>query len=297
MRESTCREGGQPGLEVGLSGEPDVESFEPGRRPQQQHRCLTARGRCPLDLSPEPLHPGPLQIVDGDGLGGGHQAERRVERTGVSVGFGGAQRPLRTQTWLRGQGGSALEEGCRGRHPAAGSGCAGHPIELRGDVVVGSGRRGRQMPHPTLAIGVLVRRRRERNDARHGDPPACRRGRRPTARADAGTAPARRSPAAAPTPRRPLRRGRRPEPARRATGAWRRRWGRRPPAARVAGSARAGRVCAAGSGPADHQTDALVGAANPPDSSARPMALGSSNSANGFPRVSATIRSRTRSSM
>ena len=85
--------------------------------------------------------------------------------------------------------------------------------------------------------------------------------------------------------------------ARRATEAWRRRSGRRPPAASAAGSRRATRRRAAGSAPRCDRTGlAPSGSAKPPASSAAVMPRGSSSNASGLPRVSAMIRSRTRSS-
>jgi hypothetical protein len=52
----------------------------------QQNGRLASADRCPLDLGPELLHPGPLEIIGRVGFGLGQQAERGVERAGVQVG-------------------------------------------------------------------------------------------------------------------------------------------------------------------------------------------------------------------
>lgn len=63
LGETTGDEGGEHSVQVGVPGEPDVERLESLRRPQQPNRGLATRVGGPIDLTPQLLHAGALQIV------------------------------------------------------------------------------------------------------------------------------------------------------------------------------------------------------------------------------------------
>jgi len=65
----TGDEGGEHGVQVGVAGEPDVERLELLRRPQQQDRCFPTGVGNSIDLRPQLLHPGELQVVARCGFG------------------------------------------------------------------------------------------------------------------------------------------------------------------------------------------------------------------------------------
>ena len=106
------------------------------------------------------------------------------------------------------QGRRALQERGGRREPAACLGPARGALELDGDVVVGARGRLRAMPRPAIGVGFGVGGRGRARRARPADRSPTRSGRPRSARADAGTSPARRSPAAARSPRRPRPRAR-----------------------------------------------------------------------------------------
>ena len=91
LGETTGDEGGEHGVQVGVPGEPDVERFESLRRPQQPDRGLATGVGRPIDLSPQLLHTGALQIVARCGFGLCRQSERDVEGACVQMAIGGGQ--------------------------------------------------------------------------------------------------------------------------------------------------------------------------------------------------------------
>jgi len=138
-----------------------MECFEPLGGLQQQNRCVAPGHGCPLDLPPELLDAGPLQIVDRVGFGLGQQAERGLERACVQVREGGCQRSFGAPGRLDGQGERPLEEGRRGRQPGTGLSLDRRLLERGGHVLVRPGGRGGQVAHPAIRIGLSVRRRGE----------------------------------------------------------------------------------------------------------------------------------------
>ena len=201
---------------------------------------------------------------------------------------------------VRRQPRGSLEERGRGRQAAAGLRPPGRAFQLGGHLLVGLGRRVGPMPGPAVRIDVGIGRL---GQGAMRLPPIVRRrppGRPPSAPADGGTAPGRR---ASISPG--LGRGRRRVDVDRrvaarppATAAPGRRPARPPPPAAAAGSSPgSGSSAAAEARPRSGPPAAgASGSPKPPASSAGVSPRGSSSSASGLPRVSATIRSRTRSS-
>jgi hypothetical protein len=88
LGETTGDEGRSPSIEVGLPRERHVERLEPlGGLPQQTRRPAAGRGGS-IDLTPQLLHPGALEIID---------------RVRVQVGVHGRQGSVRAQSGLGGQ--------------------------------------------------------------------------------------------------------------------------------------------------------------------------------------------------
>ena len=202
---------------------------------------------------------------------------------------------LRPARGLGRQRGGTFQERGRGRQPSARLSAARRALELGGDVLVEPGRRLGEMPGAAIGIDLGIGRVRQR--AMHGLP-VLRRGGSVHGRADQRVTkrharadreqpvglrppPGPRSraarPLATPAP------GRRPAPPPRpATAA-----GSRP------GAPRSRRRKLSSIRP---DSPGASSKPNPPASSAGVNPRGSSNNASGLPRVSATIRSRTRSS-
>ena len=227
----------------------------------------------------------------------GQQAASRRERAGLDAGLSGRERAFTAPRRVRGQRGGALQEGRRRGDPTAGLRAAGRTLELGGDVLVRSRCRQRAVPRAAIGVGVRIAHLGEGFvhplSAAERRGPVDRRAHQRMAELDARAdlqqlreprrARARRARCRASGPR--------AGPAPGHPGA------RRPPAASDAASPRAARGRAAGSGPR-----CVPGARRRREArSRRPArrrscAPGSSSSASGLPRVSATIRSRTRPS-
>ena len=136
LGERTGDRGRNPGVEVGLPGEPDVERLERSGGLQQQDRCLCfrigAHSICPraarrgraAGRPPRRPRPRPAGLA-------------RVERAGMHVGLGGGQGSVGSPLRVGGQADRTLQEGRRGRQPGAGLG-AGPP----------SARARRRRPRP-----------------------------------------------------------------------------------------------------------------------------------------------------
>ena len=170
---------------------------------QQQQRSVAAAVLGERDLGPEQLDARAPELVQRPGLRGRQEPVRHVERPGPEARLRGGERSLGPPRGIAGQRDRALQERGRGGQAAARLRPAGRALELRGDLLVGPGRRGRQMPRTAVRVDVPVGRLRQRRDGRPGAPPPPPTGRRRSAPADGGTSRARRSPAARPLARRP----------------------------------------------------------------------------------------------
>ena len=117
----------------------------------------------------------------------------RVERAGLQIRLRGRERPRGPRPGFARQHDRALEERRRRGHAAAGLRPASRPLELRGDLLIGSRRRRGQMPGPpirvTFPIGRLGQRLVRRPALRHRRRPSTP----PSAPADGETAPEHRS--------------------------------------------------------------------------------------------------------
>ena len=223
------------------------------------------------------------------------QLQGGLGRTGLVLGVRGVQRPSRTAGGLGGQLGRPLQERRRGGQPAAGTRPSGRTLQLGGGLLVGAQHRLRAVPG--APVGVAVRRwHRPARRARGGGPAAWRPGRPPSAPADGGTAPGRRSSAARRPPRaRPLGAIPRSAAARHSSAA--------SPVGSAAATSSSSWV-SAGRSPERRWNMSSIrrgtliasGSSNPPARRAGDALRGSSSSARGLPRASATIRSRTPSS-
>jgi len=60
--------GRHPGIEVGLTGQAEVERLEPLGRPEQQPGCVAALACGEGDLAAQQVHPGLLELVERPGL-------------------------------------------------------------------------------------------------------------------------------------------------------------------------------------------------------------------------------------
>ena len=195
------------------------------------------------------------------------------------------------------QVGRPPQERRRGGEPAARLRPARGPLELGRDVLVGTAA----WPVRDARRGDPARARRRSRPpaprARSGAPDPKPTDRRPTARADAGSAPVRRRPAARSAPR--ARAPCRATPSRVAA----RHISAGSPTGSAAATSSSSRVSGGSSSSRRRKLSSIrpdsgsgSGSPNPPASCAAESPRGSSSSASGLPRVSATIRSRTRSS-
>ena len=151
----------------------------------------------PVDLSPQLLDAGALEIVDGGGLGLGQQAERGVERAGVQVGVGGGQGAVRASRRRR-RSGRPTAGGTPPRPASPARACALPAVRSSSAATSSSGPVAAAARCHTRRSGSVRRPSpRRAPGARRGGPAVTRPRRRPTAPGDAGTAPGRRSRAAA----------------------------------------------------------------------------------------------------
>ena len=288
-----------PRVEVGLAREPRVERLERVAAAQQQRRRVAAAARGERDLARAAARPGrAASSSSGPASRCGQQPERGVERAGLEVGLRRGQRAL----GARGRVGASARPRARRNAAAAASpprACA-RPAERSSSAATsssgpaaacarcqarrsGSSSGSVDLGQRAVHAPALASRRRSVDRRAH------ERMAEPDPRADVEQ----------PGSRRGLeRRARDPEPRRRrATPAAGRRRARPPRPAAAAASPRAAPRAAAGSSPRSGPTAAAAsGSPNPPASCAAENPRGSSSSASGLPRVSATIRSRTRSS-
>ena len=173
----------------------------------------------------------------------------------------------------------------------------GRALQLGGEILVGAERGLRAVPRSAIRVCLRIGRLRQRD----GGPPACRqaarRDRSPSARAGDETGPAPRARSSRPPPpAQPLRRPVPTSPAARISSAG-------SPAGSAAARSKNRCVCfgIARTRPRKlcsrrAESGCVELTRNPPASSAADSPRGSSSNAKGLPRVSATIRSITRSS-
>ena len=192
---------------------------------------------------------------------------------------------------------AALQEGGGGAEPAASLRAGGRALELHGDPLVRGRRRLGEMPRAAVRVEPADRSPPPARGAPPGAPAPSPTGRPPSARADDGRSPARRSPATPLSRRRPRPRTRCRAARPRATRAAGRRAAPLPPPAAAAGPPRERLepLQEALLDPPGHRVRA-PSSPSPPGSCVAASARGSSRIASGLPRVSATSRSRTRSS-
>ena len=164
--ETTGDEGGEHSVQVGVPREPDVERLELLRRPQQPDRGLPTGVGGPVDLSPQLLNAGALQIVARCCFGLRGQSERGVEGAGVQMAVSGGQSALRASRRCGGQRRRPLHERRRSGQPGTGLDPVGGALELGSHILVRAVGGGGEVPHPAVRIRPGVGRLRER--------PVCR---------------------------------------------------------------------------------------------------------------------------
>ena len=241
----------QPGAQIGLARQLEVERLEPLGRLEQQRRGVAAQARGERDLPAQQVHPGALRTRPA-ARPPPWPAVRRALSNAPACRLARAAASARSarRSGSARQHHRALEER-RGRgQAAAGLRPAGRALEFGRDLLVRPGRGLGPVPGPPVRVRHRIGHLRQRAVHLPAGPGPTPTGRPPSAPADAGTAPARRtptSPASAAGARRlsadpqPLGRPPHQRPGHRTD--------RPPPAAAAAGSARAGRRAAAGSSP------------------------------------------------
>ena len=138
-------------VQVGIPGQAQVQRLESlGGAQQQPGRVAGPAGVG--DLGPQPVGPGPLQIIEGAGLGRADHRQRRVLRARQVLGLRRGQGAQGPGVRVGGQQGRAFQER-RGRgDPAPGLGPAGRPLQLGCDLLVGPGRGLGQVPGAPVRI-------------------------------------------------------------------------------------------------------------------------------------------------
>ena len=286
-------------LEMGLASHRGVERFEAPGGIEQQRRSVAAARAGERDLRAQPLQPRALKLVERGELGGRQQLERRVRCRSVELRLRGGQGPPAPLRRIGRQLRRALP-GTPQPRPRPHGRCARSAERSNSAATASSDthRRVSAMPRPTIGIGIRIGRLGQR--PMRVSP--LGRGRRPVDRgshqwmpeADTGSDL---------DQLRVFGRGERARSRCRAARA-----ARQTSVASPIGSAAASSSsrCVA----ARQLTGALAVAAprggaarsvaarspKPPASSAALMPRGRSSRASGLPRVSATMRSRTRSS-
>jgi hypothetical protein len=282
-------------LEVGHARQLDVERLEAAGRADEQPCGLPDAALVEGDLPPQLLDLRGLHRVDRPGLDRDQQLQRHVEGAGVALRSRRREQAPRAASRVGGEHRRGVEERGGGRHASACQCAPGRAFELLGDLLVGPGRRLRAVPGAPVGIEPRIRGLGQRRVQRV---PFIRRrravGRRAHGRVTEAHLGADLEQAAVDCRRRGPRidaelLGRSPHEQRVADGI-----GRRQPQQplRVRGQLIQGRR-----NPSS-RPDSVTGPGppKPPASSAALMPRGSSSRASGLPRVSAMIRSRTRSS-
>lgn len=152
LRQPAGGEGRVDRVPVRLTGEPGVERLQsPGRFEQQRQAGAGAVGRG-HDPSAQQNRPCGSEVVEGTQLGRPRQFPRGVESAGLVLGLCRRQRPGSTTRGVGRQLGGPVEEGRRRGHSATRLRPGRRPLQLGGHRLVGSRRRTRQMPRPTVRI-------------------------------------------------------------------------------------------------------------------------------------------------
>ena len=283
-------------LQVGLARQGGIELFQAPGRAEQQPGPVAAAPLLPRDLAAQALHLGGPQRVRRSGLHRNQQPQCRIQRARGVLGARGREQPLRPANGFGCQQRRTFEKGSRRGQAAARLRPAGRALKLPGHVLVGPGRGLRPVPGPAVRIVPRVgdlgqrpvhvlpleKRRRPVDRRAHKRMTECH----PGAELDQPGL-GRRHRRLSPDPQQPggpPHQPRSPAGSAAATSSSRRLW---------SGSARTRRRKLSSTRP---ETGAAPANPNPPASSAGVNPLGSSSRAKGFPRVSATIRSRTRAS-
>ncbi len=293
-RQPAREEHGGERLQIGFPREPVIERFQPLGGLQQQRRRVAAAVQPERDLTVQQIDLRALELGQRSGLCDDNQSECGVERTGLVLGLGRGERPPSPARGLgRQRGGTVQKRGCC-RQATPRLSAARRALQLRRDILVEArtspGRDAkhgdRDRPHD--------RSRPPARDARPAAPAATPLDTPPSGPAGDETSPARRSRATHRSRPPPGPRSRAARP--RATPAPGRRPAPPPPPATAAGY-RPGVRRSLRRKLSSIRPDSpdASNKPNPPASCAGVNPRGNSNNANGFPRVSATSRSRTRS--
>ena len=157
-RQATGEYRRRDGIQVGLTGERDVEMLEPPSGGEQKRRRLIAAALRERDLGTQQIDPCEHEIVGGSGLRHGEESGRRLERPGVELRLCSFQGALRAAGRILRQRGRALEERGHRCDAATSLGPLRRTLEFHGDVLVGAGRRLRTVPCPAIGIDVSVDR-------------------------------------------------------------------------------------------------------------------------------------------
>ena len=159
--QTTREQGGRERVEVDLPRPSSVERLEALGRGEQQRRRLVPTFRSERDARPKEVHLRSLDAVQRSRLRVRSQRECLVERARLVFRLGRGEGARGATSRVERQHGRALQEGGGRGEPAARLRSGRRMLELRGDVLVGHGRRLRPVPGASIRVDVRIGRFRE----------------------------------------------------------------------------------------------------------------------------------------
>ena len=158
-RELASEQCGGPRVQIGVARERDIQRLELPCRPQKKRRGFAAPARGEGDLPTQQVNLCTPQLVQRPGpsnLRRGQQLQSRIERADLQIRLRGRERAFGPSGRLARQRDRALQKRRRRGHAATGLRPAGRPLELRGDLLIGSRRRRRQVPRPPVRVEFAI---------------------------------------------------------------------------------------------------------------------------------------------
>ena len=154
--QTTDDHGGGERLEIGFASQPDVERLELPAGFEQQRGSVATSSCRKRDLRPKEVHTRAAELVKRPGLGHRNQRERGFGGAGVVLGLGRGQRPLGPARGVEGQPHGLLQERGRSGHASPGLCTIGGTFQFGGNALVRSDGGVRAVPGAAVWIKVWI---------------------------------------------------------------------------------------------------------------------------------------------